>query len=388
MIRKPLWVALALLLGVASAPALEYVARAHPAGWDRVRSGLPPGAGIVEDSATLGLIRLELPPSALPALERLRRAGVLDWYEPNAAVVAMDLQGDALIWVDVLPEGTCSSVRDDYIQDQPAFLGANVSGLQAITDGCGVLIAVVDTGADYGHPDTSFTGQLLTGWDFVNEDGNAQDDHGHGTRVAGVVAAILPAADILPVKVLGTQATGTIYDVAEGIEWAADQGADVINISLGGPVDSQALRDAVSYAESQGALVVASAGNRDTSSPQYPAGIASVIAVAGVNGSDIRADFGDPGDIWASSYGSHVDVSAPALDVRTASWPEDFAQADGTSYSAALVSAIVAGQKAVGKTNAEAESDLEATAVDVDAVNPGFEGLLGSGRVDAGAAVE
>ena len=111
-----------------------------------------------------------------------------------------------------------------------------------------------------------------------------------------------------------------------------------------------------------------------------------MIAVAGVDDDDVRADFGEVGDDWASSYGAHVDVSAPAIDVITASYPDDFVMADGTSYATALVSAIVAGQKELGKTNSEAEGDLEATAVDIYTVNPGFEGLLGTGRVDAGEA--
>jgi thermitase len=287
--------------------------------------------------------------------------------------------------VDVLPGGL--TLRGTAVQGQSAFQRTDVGGLQALTDGSGIVVAVVDSGADYGHPDAGLTDRLLAGWDFANGDADAQDDQGHGTRIAGILAAILSGVEILPVKVLGSQATGTVFDVAEGIEWAADQGADVVNLSLGGPEDSQTLRQAVAYAQSLGAVVVASAGNRDSGQPQYPAAIPSVIAVAGLDGSDVRADFLAAGDAWASSYGSHVDVSAPAIDVKTTSWPDDFVQADGTSYAAAIVSAIVAGQKAVGKTNAEAEADLESTAVDVDALNPGYAGLLGSGRVAAGAAV-
>jgi len=383
MMRKGLLVALAGLLAAAPCAALDCVL--HSRAPEELATHLPAGAVLSGIAARGGRLRADLPSSSLPALAGLRRAGLLDWWEPNHEVVAMDLEGDARIWVDPI---AADSLADQAIQGQPGFVQTGIAGLREVTDGAGTIVAIVDTGADYGHPDATLTDRLLAGRDFVNGDLDAQDDQGHGTRVAGVLVAILPGADILPVKALGAAGTGTIYDVAEGIEWAADQGAVVINLSLGGPEDSQTLREAISYAESQGAIVVASAGNVDTSVPQYPAAILSVVAVAGVDLWDVRADFAAPTDGWASSYGSHVDVSAPAIDVKTTSWPADFVAADGTSYAAAIVSAILAGEKAVGKTNAEAEEDLETTAADIDDENPGFAGLLGSGRSDGGGAIQ
>ena len=146
------------------------------------------------------------------------------------------------------------------------------------------------------------------------------------------------------------------------------------------PPFSANYRKNVTPPETAGAIVIASAGNDDTDSPRYPAAITSVIAVTGVDDSDVRADFANANDGWAACYGSHVDVSAPAMEIETTSWTDDFVAADGTSYAAAIVSAIVAAQKELSKSNSEAEADLEATAVDIDSLNPGFEGELGSGK--------
>lgn len=107
-----------------------------------------------------------------------------------------------------------------------------------------VVVAVVDTGVDLSHPELSGRVDTLSDWDFVNGDAVAQDDHGHGTHVAGTVAStannslgvvgVGPDCRILPIKVLSSRGSGFTFDIAEGIEWAADRGADVINLSLGG----------------------------------------------------------------------------------------------------------------------------------------------------------
>ena len=185
-----------------------------------------------------------------------------------------------------------------------------------ITGSTDILIAVVDTGVDYTHPDLS-DGRVRTDIDrdFVNNDNDAKDDQGHGTHVAGIIAAaangsgtvgILWQASILPVKVLSAQGSGSADQVAQGIQYAADQGARVINMSLGAPLCSQTIADAVNYAFDKGAVIVAAAGN-DGSVVGYPARHERVVAVAATDSKDRRATF--------SNRGPEVDVAAPGVAI-------------------------------------------------------------------------
>jgi subtilisin family serine protease len=176
-----------------------------------------------------------------------------------------------------------------------------------------VVIAVVDTGVT---ATADLAGRVLPGHDFVNGDDDARDDNGHGTMAAEVIAAagnnrvgiagVCGACRILPVKVLGKDGSGAYSNIADGIRYAADQGATVVNLSLGGSDDSPVLRDAVAYAAGKGALVIGAAGNDGSAAPHYPAAIPAVLAVGGVTSSDTRYS-------W-SNYGSWVDVTAPGCN--------------------------------------------------------------------------
>jgi subtilisin family serine protease len=163
------------------------------------------------------------------------------------------------------------------------------------TGSADVTVAVLDSGVS---PNSDLDdGRVLAGHDFVNDDDNAADDHGHGTMVAGTIAGkaangiggagVCWQCRILPVKVLGPTDTGgtsgSYADIAAGMVWAADHGADIINVSLGGSSDSQVIRDAVAHAVDAGALIVAAAGDKKTTTPTYPAAIEPVIAVGGTD---------------------------------------------------------------------------------------------------------
>lgn len=225
-----------------------------------------------------------------------------------------------------------------------------------------VVVAVVDTGVQTDHPD--LTGKTVAGYDFVNNDNNAYDEQGHGTHVAGTiaattnngigVAAVAPDVKVMPVRVLDANGSGTNDWVASGITYAADNGAKVINMSLGGSSGSQALQDAVNYAWSKGVVVVAAAGNSNTSSPSYPAYYTNCIAVAATDSNDARASF--------SNYGSWVDVAAPGVNIMSSTLGGGYAKYSGTSMAtphAAGVAALVASQ---GKTHTEVRAMLENTA--------------------------
>lgn len=179
--------------------------------------------------------------------------------------------------------------------------------------GEGIAVAVIDTGVAV-HEDLS--GTVLPGRDFSGQRGDGRNDgHGHGTHVAGTIAASLdngvgiaglaPQARILPVKVLNDDGAGTAGEVAQGIIWATDSGADIINLSLGGDTPSAAMETAVRYAIDRGVVVIAAAGNSGNfGSPlSYPASYPGVMAVGATNSADQRAPF--------SSSNASVDITAP-----------------------------------------------------------------------------
>jgi subtilisin family serine protease len=179
------------------------------------------------------------------------------------------------------------------------------------------IVAVLDTGVDGTHPDLQAS--LVTGYDFVNGDPDPADDEGHGTAVAGVIAArtnndtgqagICWHCSLMPIKVLDASGSGNTSDVAAGIVWAVDHGARVISMSLGGPGSTQTLADAVAYAIGKGAVVVAAAGNDGSSELNYPAAFEGVIGVAGTT---------HTGELYSwSNFGPWVQMAAPGCNVAT-----------------------------------------------------------------------
>jgi subtilisin family serine protease/uncharacterized protein YkwD len=203
------------------------------------------------------------------------------------------------------------------------------------------VVAVVDTGVDAGHPDLA--GALLRGRDLVNGDDDATDDHGHGTAVAGVIAArgnnatgiagACWSCSILPVKALAADGTGPTSAVAAGVLWATDHGAQVINLSLGSPASTAILAEAVAYATSRGVTVVAAAGNDGVDSRFYPAAEAGVLAIAAVDDSDQPYS-------W-SNRGAWVQVAAPGC-LPTTLPGGGYGTACGTSIAAPVVSGLAA----------------------------------------------
>ena len=204
-----------------------------------------------------------------------------------------------------------------------------------------VTVAVIDTGVCMSHED--LVGRVLdNGYDFVDNDDDPEDVFGHGCSVAGIIAANIdngigiagfaPNASILPIRVLGANGSGSMADVAAGIVYAADKGADIINLSLGSFVGSQVEKDAVDYAVGKGATVIASAGNSGGALPGYPARYENVVAVGAVDRDGSRSSFSNKGgNIWA-----------PGRDVHTIYLNNSYKALNGTSFSAPYVSAMAA----------------------------------------------
>jgi len=243
------------------------------------------------------------------------------------------------------------------------------------------VVAVLDTGVDRTHADLH--GAFVDGWDAVNEDADPSDDHGHGTLVAGVIAArsnngiggvgACPRCSLMPVKVIGANGAGSAADIAEGITWAADHGARVINMSfaLSGPDDGVA--QAIAYAQGRGTLVVAAAGNAGTGETTYPAAYPGVVSVAATDPADARY-------AW-SNYGSWVRVAAPGCSVGTAAGGA-YADFCGTSSATALVSGVAGllGSAVSTRSAADLSEALAGTALRVG-------DFVSGGRIDVGAAI-
>ncbi len=279
-----------------------------------------------------------------------------------------------------------------FVEGQQRYL-SNI-GMPSAWDmsrGSGVPIAILDTGTDLDHPE--FEGRVLPGRDFVNNDMLADDDNGHGTMVTGIAAAgtnngigvagTAWTARILPVKVLNAAGGGTDADVVEGITWAVNQGAKVINLSLGGYGDSSALRDAVNYALSRDVVVVAAAGNDSVSDRFYPASYPGVVSVTATDHDGAFASF--------SNYGPWTSVAAPGVAI-TSSAPapgssEGYGRGSGTSFAAPIVSGIAALLRSASATWTQTQvvEQLRRTARDAGAL--GFDDRYGYGWVDPTAAV-
>lgn len=254
-----------------------------------------------------------------------------------------------------------------------------------------VIVAVVDSGADFLHPDLQ--GKLIAGWDFINNDADPTDDQGHGTHVAGIVGALTNNGEgvagigyqtrLLIVKVLDASNAGTYSGIAQGIIYAVDHGASIINLSLGGTSFSQTLLDAVEYAWNRGVLLVAAAGNYASSNPFYPASFEHVMGVAATDASDNR---------WSSSnYGSYISVSAPGVNIYSTNWNKTtgtgYGYRTGTSMAAPHVSGVAALLLAQdpSRSNAQLWNIIESTADDLGAA--GWDAYYGYGRVNAYRAV-
>jgi subtilisin family serine protease len=241
---------------------------------------------------------------------------------------------------EVVVDGLDTTPNDPDWPDQWGLRRAGFPSAWDVTHGSrSVVVAVLDTGVDAAHPE--LRDALVPGRDIVNGDSDPGDDEGHGTAVAGVVAARTNnriglagacwACSVMPVKVLGADGMGTTADVAAGIVWAANHGARVINLSLGAPGTTEALSEAVAYALSMDVVVVASAGNSSSETPFYPAAAPNVIGVAATNESDRLYS-------W-SNRGPWVEVAAPGCSA--APWPKNgYVGFCGTSAAAPLVAGL------------------------------------------------
>jgi thermitase len=249
-----------------------------------------------------------------------------------------------------------------------------------------VMVAVVDTGVDYNHPD--FGGRVVKGRDFAYNDNDPMDDDSHGTHCAGSAAAgisnggvvgVAPEVGIFAVKVLDKDGGGTYVMVANGIVNAANSGAPVISMSLGGSASSKVLEDAVKYAQGKGALIVAAMGNDASEEPSYPAAIPGVMAVGATNFRERQASF--------SNFGKHISVSAPGDDILSTTPGGKYESFSGTSMATPHVAGLAGLVKSrfPQLTADQLRARIESTSDDLG--NRGFDIRFGHGRINAFKAV-
>ncbi len=289
-----------------------------------------------------------------------------------------------------------------------------------------VLIAIIDSGIDYTHPDLEDkiwnnedeipdngfdddnNGYIddLMGYDFINNDTDPLDDHGHGTLIAGIIGAstnnsygmsgIVWDCEIMPIKVWNTDGSGLTVDIVlEALVYATDNGADVISMSLGGYDEHFTQEEfvqmlaTVNYSYNQGCIIVAGAGNEDTSNPMYPAALPNVLGVAGTDHKDRRMEA--PGLNCWSNYGDWVDVAAPGEYIFTTSptydcwytqhgYPYNWCNCTGTSFATPHVSGLVA--LLISKNPTYSQDKIMSIVKDnVDPYDSTYD--LGTGRINA-----
>jgi subtilisin family serine protease len=307
----------------------------------------------------------------------------------------------------------------DWFKLQPAMqLIRSQQALQYAT-GYGVVVADINSLVDYSHP--ALRGHLTGGYDFIasmsasetalNQSSSEFLDqsssefldqsssefldqshsrfldsipllgtnpaYGHGTLCAGLIAVTAPGAMIMPLRAFDDAGSSDTFTLAKAIRYAANNGAQVINMSFGTMTNSNTLRSAIEYARNRDVILVASAGNNNTSSGQYPAAYPGVIAVSATNLFDVKGSF--------SNYGSHIAVDGPGVNIISAYPGAMYSVVSGTSFSAPLVAgsaALVRSLQTTGVHNA-----ITFGTVNIDDRNPNYAGKLGSGRIDVLKAV-
>jgi len=283
-----------------------------------------------------------------------------------------------------------TSVNDPLALDQWGWY--RVKADQAYDTGYhgeGVVVALLDTGVDADHPDLA--ANIIDGWNFVDNNDNITDADGHGTMVCGIVAAVAnnsigiagvaPNVSIMPLKVI-SEAGGSLLDISLAIKYAADNGADVIGMSLGGTFTTASkatMEAAVNYAYLRGCVLVAAAGNNDTSELFYPAAYEHVIGVSAIDEADQKASF--------SNYGDYIDFCAPGVNILTTSPNDTYAYGSGTSFAAPFVTGVVAAM--LSKNSSLSVENVTETLrlYAEDLGEEGWDQFYGWGLVDAYAAV-
>ncbi len=295
-----------------------------------------------------------------------------------------------------IPVGTCQEIQ---VLKQTVPWGINRIGSRIVNGlgntGKGIKIGVLDTGIDYNHE--VLKGNYRGGYNFVGNSPDAIDDNGHGTHVAGTIAAedsdigvvgVAPQAHIYSVKVLAFDSTGSTSDIVSGLEWSVENGMQIINMSLGSDDNSMSVNRAINNTYNAGILIVAAAGNAGNNvgtgdSMDYPAKYDSVVSVGATDKDDNRASF--------SSTGPRLELSAPGVKILSTLNGNKYGELSGTSMAAPHVTGVAAliMSSESGITNSRVRLRMQVTAKNMTKITRGFmtKDWYGYGLVDAVRAV-
>jgi subtilisin family serine protease len=327
------------------------------------------GADVVEEISQINVLRIRVAPAALDAVEQaLQRRPEVKFVERNGIL-------------------ELSTTPNDTLYSSEWHLGKIATPLAwDLTQGnSSVIVAVVDTGVDGSHPD--LVNKTIPGYNAYNNNSDTSDVYGHGTMIAGIIGAesnnglgvssIAWLNPIMPIRITDPSLIVYYSIVANGITWAADHGAKVINASISGVAASSTVISAASYAMNKGAVVVAAAGNCGCfdATPETP----YIVSVSATDGSDNLASF--------SSQGNYVDVAAPGVSIYTTTLGGGYGAPSGTSVASPVVAGVVALMMSANPslTPAKIVSMLEANADDLGPA--GYDTAYGYGRINAYRAV-
>jgi subtilisin family serine protease len=340
----------------------------------------------------------------------------IQWIEVNTGIT---LPGIAQLGVFQ----TISGVAPAWYAQQPVWQLIGAQDALAYSSGNGVIIADLNSSVDTTHP--ALAGHLTAGYDFVaNKPSNyailnqssagfmdqssagfmdqssagfmdqssagfmdvsllplasGNPAYSHGTLCAGVLAALAPESIIMPLRVFDNQGQTDLFTIAKAIRYGAQHGAQVINMSFGTLTNSKAIKNSIDYANGLNITLTASAGNNNTSSPQYPAAYSGVITTAATDIADRKGSF--------SNYGSAVVVDAPGVNIILPYPGGMYSVVSGTSFSAPAVAATAGLIRYLRTTGTAVAASITGTAVNIDSQNTDYAGQLGYGRIDVLRAV-
>jgi len=291
-----------------------------------------------------------------------------EWNQISTVSEINSLGQRSIMWID----GGCGS---GSVADQAELSRIRAPEAQQFSTGAGALVAVIDTGIDFGA-----RLNIVPGYDFIGRDNDASDvagglASGHGTMVSSLILAVAPNAQILPIRAFDQYGFTATFQLAEAIDYARGHGASVINMSFSFDADIELVRNAIRRARNAGITLVAAAGNDGSGFSRFPAEEPGVLSVAAVDSHDVKASF--------SNYG-HTEVSAPGVSIEANGLFGSCALVDGTSFSAALVSGEAALLVAVGRANPS--DDITRYGVRINTL-PGNRGYRLGPRIDCYAAL-
>jgi len=375
------------------------------------------GGGTLLDSipgTNIYLVNLPNLPVVTPLLQTV--LGIV-FIEPDKRVVAPSRGQMGILTVR-------SQTTADWYDMQPELVRIQAVNAQAYSKGRGIVVADLNSLIDYAHP--ALAGHLTSGYDFVAARSGYQGTldqssasfldqssasfldqssasfldqssasfldqssaafldqslyisadrnpaYGHATLCAGVIAAVAPESMIMPLRVFDYSGQTDVFSVTKAIYYAVNNGAKVINLSFGMSQSYGSIKAALKYAASNNVVVVASAGNQNTSNPQFPASVSGVIAVAAVTNTDAKASF--------SNYGTDVYVDAPGVNIISAYPDARYAMVSGTSFSAPMVAAEAA--LILSEKTVNVKTTIGSAVVNINAQNPSYSGQLGLGRIN------